>query len=178
MWDDMIAIGQVVRPQGNRGEVVVASSTDFGAERFRPGAVMAARRDGRIETMTVTSSRAHDGRWVVGFAGVTSISEAEALRGIELRISDELLHPLDAAQYYVHDLVGCRVDTTADEMVGTVRDVQLDTGVPLLVIASADGEVLVPFSAEFCRRVDVTAKAIVIDPPPGLLELNRRGTSA
>jgi ribosomal 30S subunit maturation factor RimM len=47
----------------------------------------------------------------------------------------------------------------------------------LLVIAAADGEVLVPFSAEFCRRVDVAAKAILIDPPEGLLELNRRGTS-
>jgi 16S rRNA processing protein RimM len=173
----MIAIGQIVRPQGNRGEVVIASSTDFGAERFHPGAQVAANRDGGIDMMTVTSSREHDGRWVVGFAGVTTISEAEALRGRELRIPEHELHPLEADRYYVHDLAGCRVETQAGLAVGTVRDVQLDTGIPLLVIAGADGDVLVPFSAEFCRRVDVAAKAILIDPPEGLLELNRRGTS-
>jgi 16S rRNA processing protein RimM len=125
----------------------------------------------------VISSREHDGRWVVGFAGVTTISEAEALRGLELRIPERELHALEADRYYVHDLAGCRVETQEGLPVGTVREVQLDTGIPLLVIAAADGEVLVPFSAEFCRRVDVAAKAILIDPPEGLLELNRRGTS-
>ena len=173
----MITVGQIVRPQGNRGEVVIASSTDFGAERFRPGARVLATRHGEVETMTVTSSREHDGRWVVGFAGVTTISEAETLRGLELRIPADHLRPLEADTYYVHDLAGCRVETQSGHAVGTVQDVQLDTGIPLLVVAAQDGEVLIPFSAEFCRRVDVAAKAIVIEPPEGLLELNRRGTT-
>jgi hypothetical protein len=102
----MIAIGQIVRPQGNRGEVVIASSTDFGLERFRPGAQVLVSRHGGVETMTVTSSREHDGRWVVGFAGVTTISEAETLRGLELRIPADQLRPLQADTYYVHDLAG------------------------------------------------------------------------
>jgi 16S rRNA processing protein RimM len=173
----MVSVGRVVRPQGNRGEVVIASSTDFGAVRFRPGARVLATPHGEVETMTVTSSREHDGRWVVGFAGVTTISEAEMLRDLELRIPADELRPLEADSYYVHDLTGCRVETRAGQIVGTVRDVQLDTGIPLLLVTAADGEVLIPFSAEFCRCVDVSAKAIVIDPPEGLLELNRRGTT-
>jgi 16S rRNA processing protein RimM len=173
----MITIGRIVRPRGNRGEVVIASSTDFGAERFQPGATVATTRQGKVETMTVTSGREHDGRWVVGFAGVTTISEAETLRGLELRIPADQLRPLEADTYYVHDLAGCRVETQAGQIVGTVRDVQLDTGVPLLLVTAADGEVLIPFSAEFCRRVDLAAKVIVLDPPEGLLELNRRGTT-
>ena len=111
----------------------------------------------------------------MGFAGITTISEAETLRGLELRIPADQLRPLQADTYYVHDLAGCRVETQSGQAVGTVRDVQLDTGIPLLVVAARDGEVLIPFNAEFCRRVDVAAKAIVIDPPEGLLELNRGG---
>jgi len=32
--------------------------------------------------------------------------------------------------------------------------------------------VLVPLAEAICRRVDLPARVIVIDPPPGLLELN------
>src|SRR5712671_775014 len=98
-WDEMITVGHIVRPQGNRGEVVIAASTDFGAERFRPGASVLASRQGGVETMTVTSSREHDGRWVVGFAGVATINDAEALRGLELRIPADQLRPLEAGTY-------------------------------------------------------------------------------
>src|SRR5439155_25769548 len=98
-------------PQGNRGEVVVASETDFGADRFRLGAAVQTNRDGRIETLTVESSREHDGRWVVGFAAVKSIDDAERLRGLERRIPASELRPLESGGHYVHDLVGCRVET-------------------------------------------------------------------
>jgi ribosomal 30S subunit maturation factor RimM len=42
----------------------------------------------------------------------------------------------------------------------------------MLVVAGSDGEVLVPFTEAFCRRVDVKARSVEIDPPAGLLELN------
>ena len=170
----MVLIGRVVRPQGNRGEVVVASETDFGAERFQPGAKVHTLRHGPVEVMTVTSSREHDGRWVVGFSGVSSIDDAEALRGLELRIPADDLRALHTGTHYVHDLVGCRVETIAGEAAGTVRDVQFGSGSPLLVAEAAGEEVLIPFTSDVCRRVDTAARLIVIDPPEGLLELNKR----
>jgi 16S rRNA processing protein RimM len=171
-WDEMITVGRIVRPQGNRGEVVVESETDFGDERFQPGAVLYAQRMGEIGETRVESSRPHAHRWVVGFAGVGTIDEAEALRGVELRIPAGQLRTLDAGQHYVHDLVGCEMQTTTGQVVGTVGDVRLDTGVPILVVAGARGEVLVPFTEAFCRSVDVAGKRIVIDPPDGLLDVN------
>jgi ribosomal 30S subunit maturation factor RimM len=48
------------------------------------------------------------------------------------------------------------------------------TGVPVLVVGEGDGdEVLVPFAEPICRTVDLTARTIAIDPPEGLIELNR-----
>jgi len=166
----MATVGRVVRPQHNRGEVLVLSDTDFAADRFGPGSVLYVKREAVIP-LTVRESREHDGRWVVAFEGVGSINEAETLRGLELRIPAESLRPLPAGAYYTHDLVGCDVRTLAGERVGVIERVDLG-GVPMLVVAGPDGEVLVPFTDAFCRRVDLAGRVVEIDPPAGLLELN------
>jgi 16S rRNA processing protein RimM len=171
-WDAMVTVGRIVRPHGNRGQVVVASETDFADERFRPGSTLFIARDGTVGPIVVTASRPYDARWVVGFDGYGSIDEAETLRGCELRIAPEDVKPLEAGAYYVHDLVGCTVRTIAGDTVGTVERVDLGVGIPMLVV-NGDGEVLVPFSDAICRRVSVADRVIEIDPPEGLIELNR-----
>jgi len=177
-WNDMITVGRVVRPQGNRGEVVVASETDFGEDRFRPGTRVWIQRAEASEELTVASSREYAGRWVVGFEGVATIDDAERLRGTELRIAAGEIRPLDANTFYVHDLVGCRVETMDGSGVGTVVGVQFGTGTPLLVVEARTGEVLVPMAEEICRRVDIAGKLIVVDAIEGLLELNETGKNA
>jgi 16S rRNA processing protein RimM len=172
-WREMIAVGRVVRPHGHRGHVVIEPETDRAEERFSVGATLYARRGERIEPLTVQRSRRHDRRWIVGFDRVTTIDEAEALRDVELKIPVETLPVLAAGAYYVHDLVGCRLETLEGRAVGRVTRVDLGTGVPLLAVAAPGGEVLVPLAEAICRRVDVDAKIIVVDPPEGLLDLNR-----
>lgn len=173
----MVTVGQVLRPQHNRGEVVVLPATDFPDERFAPGSVLHMERDGTVVALTVSTARPHDARWVVGFDGVTSIDDAERLRGHELRVPATALRPLAPGAYYIHDLVGCEVWTEAGALVGRVVRVDGGTGVPLIVVASDGDEVLVPFVDEFCRRVDLEARRLVITPPPGLLDVNRTGAS-
>jgi len=165
----MVTVGRIVRPHGHRGQVVVASETDFGAERFAAGAAVFALRAGQIEELRVTASREFQGRWVVGFDRVATMNEAEALRGHELRIAASDLHPLDAGTFYLHDLVGCRVETVAGEVVGLVEYVHVGPGSPILDVRGAKGEVMVPFVDAICRRVDLPSRVIVIDPPEGLI---------
>lgn len=171
-WDAMVTVGRIVRPQGRRGEVVVEAETDFGSERFCSGATLWVHRAGAVTTIDVESSWPHQGRWVLKLAGVGSIDEAEAWRDVELRVPADRLHPLGEGAYYVHDLVGCRVHTAAGASVGEVAGVDFGSGTPVLVVTSEDREVLVPLAEPICRRIDIGAKVIVIDPPEGLIELN------
>jgi 16S rRNA processing protein RimM len=170
----MVTVGRIVRPHGNKGHVLIASETDFGEERFAVGSVLHRERDGRPEPITVEASRWHDGRWVVGFSGVTSMNDAELLRGVELRIPEDALRALGPGRYYVHDLVGCQVRTVTGQTVGTIARVDLMSGVPMLVVMDGDEEVLVPFSEAMCRRVALAERLVEIDPPEGLLDLNKR----
>ena len=58
---------------------------------------------------------------------------------------------------------------------GRVAGVQFGSGAPLLQVTDEHGdEVLVPMVEGICREIDPAAKRIVIDPPAGLIEVNRR----
>jgi len=171
-WDDMIAVGRIVRPHGRKGQVVVASETDFAPDRFRPGAAVWRLTEGRVDRLAIVDSRPHQDRWVVGFGGVSSIDEAEVLRDSELRGPAETRPPLGPQQYYVHDLSGCRVETADGRVVGRVARVDLGAGTPMLVVEGERHQHLTPLADHIRRRVDVSGRLIVIDPPPGLLELN------
>jgi 16S rRNA processing protein RimM len=168
----MITVGRIIRPHHNKGHLVVVPETDFPHERFEVGSVLYREREGRAEPIVVSANRERDGRWVVGFEGIESINDAETLRGLELRVPADTVRPLGPGAFYVFDLVGCVVRTRDGQEVGPVERVDLTTGVPMLVVAG-DGEVLVPFSEAMCTRIDPAAKVIEIDPPPGLIELNR-----
>lgn len=172
IWASMVTVGRIIRPHHNKGHVVVMPETDFPDERFGVGSVLYRERDGRVEPIVVSARREHDGRWVVGFEGYESINDAETLRGVDLRVPAADVKPLGDGAFYAFDLVGCMVRTTGGQEVGPVAKVDLATGVPLLVVEEG-GEVLIPFSEAICSKIDPAAKVIEIDPPDGLIELNR-----
>ena len=59
------------------GEVIVNAETDFPEERFRKGAqLMSRRKDGTPATMEVATMRMHQGRPMILFKGVASMSTA------------------------------------------------------------------------------------------------------
>mgnify|MGYP003382278198 CR=1 FL=1 len=174
-WMSMVTVGFIRRPHGNRGYVVGEPQTDFGEDRFRVGGIVHVRRGDSIDSMTVVAGRPQGELWVVGFEGFESIDAADALRGLELKVPETELRVLEPGTFYVHDLVGCAVRTVGGDEVGAVVKVDLATGIPVLVIEGAGdlGEVLVPFVDAICRRVRPTVREIEIDPPEGLIELNR-----
>jgi 16S rRNA processing protein RimM len=139
-----------------RGEVVVDLVTDRD-ERVAPGAVLSTDA-GPLEVVT---SRAHQGKWIVAFAGVTDREAAERLRGVVLRAA-----PLDDPDaLWVHDLIGATVVDRAGAPCGVVTAVQQNPAGDLLVL---DTGALVP--VRFVDGFDPDRR-VVIDPPEGLLDL-------
>ena len=171
-WDDMVLVGWITRTFWHRGQVLVNAQTDFPEARFAVGAVVHARRDGREETLTVTASRMHQGRPVVAFDGVETMTDAEALAGTELRVPESALNALPAGTYWEHELVGCEVVTTSGRELGPVRAVESGDGPTRLVIGSGRGEIQVPLVEAICVVIDIADRRIVVDPPEGLLDVN------
>lgn len=173
-WDDCAVVGRVARAHGNRGAVIVNPDTDFLEERFAVGRELFVRRAGRIEAVRVNAMRVHLGRPIIALDGVETMNDAEEMAGLELRVPVSDLEALPAGTFYRHDLVGCRVETTAGAPVGEVGAVEGELGASRLVVRSPAGEILIPLAQAICVVIDIAARRIVVDPPEGLLELNRR----
>jgi len=171
----MAVVGVIARPHGIRGQVIVNPATDFPEERFGAGATLFVMKEGRIEPVTVTTFRMHQGRPVIGLEGVGDMNAARELAGVEFRIPVESLAALPEGSYYHHDLIGCVVVTLDGTAVGTVSSVEGDMGNTRLVVQRETGELLIPLVSDICTAIEPSAKRIVIAPPDGLLELNERG---
>ena len=176
-WDDMVLVGRVARPHGIRGQVIVNPETDFVEDRFRSGATFHTRSVRGEEQLIVTTARVQNGRPVIGLEGFSSIEDVERLAGLELRVPEDELQPLDAGTYYHHQLIGCAVETVGGERVGEVVRVNGGAAGSLLEVDGPRGEVLIPLAVEICVEIDVDRKRIRIAPPEGLLDVNTGGRS-
>lgn len=171
MPEDLVLVGRIARTHGVRGDVLVNPETDCPEERFVEGRVLQLTLAGRTEPITIETVRFHQGRPLVGFAGVETMDAAEAIVGAELKVPEAEIPPLPAGTYYRHDLVGCEVTDTAGQAIGRVTSVDGPLEQSRLVIAGPRGEVMIPMVAGICVSVDPAARKIVVDPPKGLLEL-------
>jgi 16S rRNA processing protein RimM len=176
-WDDLVLVGRVARPHGIRGQVIVNPDTDFVAERFHTGARLQTRVAGRDDVLTIVDARVEGRRPILAFEGYDSVEAASVLAGAELRVPESALQPLPDGSYYLHQLVGCRVETADGALLGTVLRVDGGAAAAVLVVAGERGEVLVPLAREICVEIDVEARVIRVKMPEGLLELNDTNAS-
>lgn len=170
----MVLVGRVVKPHGLSGHVVVHPETDFVQQRYAPGSLVWTRRGDAIDVLTVAGMRLQGGRPVVRFDGLERIEDIEQLIGCELRIPEASLQPLEPGHYYEHQLTGCAVVLRTGEQIGTVVRVQGGAGASYLIVEGPRGEILIPFVQPICPVVDVVGRMIRIEPPEGLLDVNRR----
>lgn len=172
-WDEMALVGVVARTHGRHGEVVVNPVTDFPEERFAPGGTVFLEGMPAPRRLRIRDRWFRGDRPVLAFEGIGTLSDAEALRGAQLRIPEEALRPLPEGAWYEHDLVGCTVRTVGGDEVGAVTALEGPNGAQRLIVAAAGAEIDVPLAEPICVGVDPVAGVIVIDPPEGLLEVNR-----
>jgi 16S rRNA processing protein RimM len=168
-----LVIGQIVRPHGIRGEVVVEVTTDDPAARFAAGSELAASGPAAPEALRIEAVRPHQGRLIVAFEGVLDRNAAEELRGIRLCVdSAEIGEPDDPDEFHDFQLIGLAVVDVDGAPLGEVVRVDHGPAADLLVVRLTDGrEALVPFVRAIVPTVDVPAGRIVLTPPPGLFEL-------
>jgi 16S rRNA processing protein RimM len=168
--EDLLLVGRVARAHGNKGRIIVNLETDFPEERFKVGARLIV--GGEKETREILEVRFHQGRPVLWLRGIETMSEAEALAGAELKVVAAELAPLPAGIFYHHDLVGCEVRDTNGRPIGRVIGVEGSLERSRLVVEGDRGEVLIPLVEEICTRIEPSQQLIVVNPPPGLIDLN------
>jgi 16S rRNA processing protein RimM len=189
-----VQVARIVRPRGNKGEVLAELFTDFPQRlsSFKQVYVRSGQTQPQATGLLhFWVDRNHPEHGIFHFAGCTSIDAAEKLRGMDVLIPMANRVELPAGKYFVSDLMGCTVfelpeggaklaspacaAEEAPRVLGTVRDVFFPgegvAGTPLLQVETAAGEVLVPLAEEICVKINVSARRIEVRLPEGLNEL-------
>ncbi len=162
-----VVVGVIGRAHGLQGDVVIDVRTDEPDRRFAVETELRGEQDGR--PYTVTRAAWHGQRLVVRFAELPDRTAVEHARGTVLvaRVPAET-RPDDDDEYYDHQLIGlaARVD---GQRVGSVTGVVHLGPQDLLVLATAQGERMVPFVAALVPHVDLDERVLDIVDLPGLL---------
>ncbi|SHK09289.1 ribosome maturation factor RimM [Rhodothermus profundi] len=173
--DELLLMGYVARAHGVRGAFKVVPETDdprrFEAlETIYVGRSPESVRPVRLRRVQYQPTR----RGLIVLLQVEEITDrdaAQALRGLRVYARQSDLPPLAEGEFFLHDLVGLRVETEAGELVGTVVEV-LEMPAHLIYVVGRPGRphAMVPDVDVFVRELDLEGRRLVIRPIEGLLD--------
>jgi len=140
---------------------------------FLPGRLVRLRRGESWVSLRLLSAEQYQDKVVLKLEGVDTAARAEPLAGSDIFLQSKDLVDLPEGTYYIFRLVGLEVFVSGNRRIGRVADVLRTGGTDLLLVqGDSNQEILIPFARSICRRVDIAAGIIEIDPPPGLLEID------
>ncbi len=168
--EDLVAIANIVRTRGLKGEVVADVLTDF-PDRFASlDTVTAIRESGERSELKIERFWFQNGRVILKFGGFDTVENAETLRNVEICIPEAEAVELQEDEFFDWQLAGCQVESLDGSAIGEVIQLMRTGGTELLVVKGEAKEYLIPFATAICVDVDIENKLIRIDPPEGLLD--------
>ena len=162
-----IKVGTFSKPLGLKGELKVATDSDFVTERFAKGNVLFGNFPSGMKKITISSFRLHQGKPVITVDDLFDINLIQDYLGIDLFVDQDTLKPLKEDEFYLHELLGKRVENTEGELLGTVTDVIFLPSSPVLEVKDGENErILIPFVNAFIAKID--KDLIIINEIEGL----------
>ncbi len=170
--DRFVAIAQIVKIRGIRGEVSAEILTDF-PQRFasvKEVQVVCSKSQfqGELERYWF-----HKGRIILKFRGFNSPEAVSQLIGGEVQIPQTQRFRLPKGSFYDSDLVGCLV-LEGQKRLGTVAAIFRTgyLGSNLVVRTSRGEEFMIPWVRKFVLQVDIRNKTLRVKLPPGLVDFS------
>jgi 16S rRNA processing protein RimM len=155
---ERLVIGEVLKPQGIRGELKIKTFTDFPQD-------VKAFKTLYIDDVAykILSFRVgNDGAAYVGLRGIPDRNAAELFRGKTIEGEREDAPPLEEGQYYIVDILGLSCETEEGEFLGTVTDIS-NLSSDIYTIEKAGKKILFPAVKGVVKKVDIQNKKLIVD---------------
>lgn len=162
MLSEYLIIGEVLKPQGIRGEVKVRPIT-HDLNRFAALTHVFLKEGETYSEAPVACERIHDGFAYLRFDGVEDRDTAEQFRGLLLYVHRDEAIKLPEGMHFICDMIGCAVVNTRGETIGVLIDVLTPGSNDVYVLDTKMGEVLLPALHSVVLDIDVYSKRITVD---------------
>ena len=168
--EELFRVGVISNTHGIRGEVKVYPTTD-NVRRFDDLKEVILDTGKEQLILHVTSVKYFKNMVILKFKEFDNINDIIPYKGMDLLVTRENAIPLEEGEYYIADIIGSKVITDEDKILGTLTDV-LQTGAnDLYVVKTKDGkEVLLPSIEECILDRDIENKIVKVHIMKGLLD--------
>lgn len=167
---DTVAVGQIERAFGVKGEVKVRSLTDVPGRLEALTNVTVVGKNGKTMETTVTHVRRAGPSFIVGLAGLTNPEDAGLWRGSLIQVPRGTAPALPEGQYYECDLVGLAVQTQQGQPLGVLEQIWESPGNHIFVVRQGTKEILIPAAKELVAAVDLEQRVMTVRMIEGLDE--------
>ena len=169
-----LRVGRLTKAHGLKGAIKLEMFTDDPGRRFVPGAVFTLQvptgSPWHGKTLELVELRWYNQHPVGFFKDVLDRSAAETLAKAILWIEQDPAEASDEEDaWYDHQLVGLAVMRDGVK-VGTIARLDHMPAQDLLIVKTANGDVMVPFVKAIVPAVDIAAGTVTVTPPTGLFE--------
>ncbi len=171
---DYILVGKVVKPHGIKGEIkILPFSGDPANFNLFAELLLVDPRNDKEFLFRVLRARIQGKMVIASLAGIENRNDSELQVGREVWVRMDELPALGEDEFYWEDLKGLRVVCENGRELGVVSNLLTGGGQEVLVITGRGREYMIPAVSEFMKKIDTEQGLLVVDPPPGLLEMNR-----
>jgi len=175
--DRYLLLGVVVRAQGLRGEICVHPLSGKPESFGRYTAFTLVDKGGALSPeLRVQSFRVQKNRVILRLDRIEDRNFAEKVVGMGVLLARSALPEPAANEFYWHELYGRPVRTVSGRQLGSIRHVFSNGAQDVMVVGEGDAEYLIPVHQGMIVEQD--GSELVIDPPPGLLDINAENEEA
>ena len=191
---EKIKIGKIVNAVGLKGEVkvysyagendrfekldrIIAGGSQSGSGQEGGGQSGGAKRAACKKPQSdmefeIEKVRYQKNMVILKLRGVDDRNQAEALKDMDVFITEDDLEELPDDTFYVRDLIGCQVvDINDGKKLGVVSDLIQNSAQDIYQIDLAEGgQALIPAVEQFIKNVDIENKTITVSLIPGLID--------
>ena len=154
---ETIVIGEILKPQGIRGELKVRPLLDEVADIKKFRRVFIEGKEYKVLSARTDTQAAY-----LALSGIADRNAAELYRGKQMEGLRSEAPALAEGRYYIVDLIGCTAVTDAGERIGEITDV-LSAHTDVFVMQDGEKEYMFPAAEGVILHFDGEKKVLTLD---------------
>lgn len=174
---EYVLLGKVAKAHGLRGEVKIFSFSGQPENFHGYKEIVLVDTSGKLSVPRAIENVRIQGRTAIAkLASVNSRERAEEIEGMGVLLAKNLLPETAEDEFYWYKYEGKLVLDLSGQVIGRVESLFSNGAQDVLVVKSGKEEILIPVTKSIIVRE--TAEGLIVNPPPGLLDLtNESGDS-
>lgn len=166
---DYLRVGVITNSHGIKGEVKVFPTTDD-INRYDLLKEVYIDKKNKFTKFEIESVKYFKQMVILKFKDINNINDVLIYKGMDLYIDRKDAIPLEPGEYFIADILGCKVITDDNNELGFVKEVLTSSANDVYVVETTDNkEILIPVIDECILDVDIDKKEIKVHLLKGLI---------